>query len=157
MLPGARASSSGDRRRLDRRSCPGPSMMMPNGFARWRLPRETDHSARTEPACAGKDWCITHPIGQRCTDDQPTIKGRTSANFGYSKPLFAYVHRTFGDQFIASARAIFFLPASWPCRSCVSRPAKQVRAPQFSAPADGRPRMGRGRDRGIFLGFVLSN
>jgi hypothetical protein len=27
-----------------------------------------------------------HPIGQRCTDDQPTIKGRTSANFGYSKP-----------------------------------------------------------------------
>jgi hypothetical protein len=108
MLPGARASSSGDRRRLDRTSCPGPSMMMPNGFARWRLPRETDHSARTEPACAGKDWCITHPIGQRCTDDQPTIKGRTSANFGYSKPLFAYVHRTFGDQFIASARAIFF-------------------------------------------------
>ena len=44
--------------------------------------------------------CMTHPIGQRCTDDQPTIKGRTSANFGYSKPLFAYVHRTFGDQFI---------------------------------------------------------
>ena len=31
-------------------------MMMPNGFARWRLPRETDHSARTQPACAGKDW-----------------------------------------------------------------------------------------------------
>jgi transposase len=28
-------------------------MMMPNGFARWRLPRETDHSARTQPACAG--------------------------------------------------------------------------------------------------------
>ena len=34
---------------------------------------------------------------------------------------------------------------------------KRLRAPQFSAPADGRPRMGRGRDRGIFLGFVLSN
>jgi hypothetical protein len=34
---------------------------------------------------------------------------------------------------------------------------EQVRAPQFSAPADGRARMGRGRDRGIFLGFVLSN
>ena len=52
---------------------------------------------------------MTHPIGQRCTDDQPTIKGRTSANFGYSKPLFAYVHRTFGDQFIASAACNFFL------------------------------------------------
>jgi hypothetical protein len=56
----------------------------------------------------GKDWFITHPIGQRCTDDQPTIKGRTSANFGYSKPLFACVHRTFGDQFIAPARGNFF-------------------------------------------------
>src|SRR5438105_4676410 len=54
-------------------------------------------SACTQPACAGKDWCITHPIGQRCTDDQPTIRGRTSANFGYSKPLFACVHRTFGE------------------------------------------------------------
>jgi hypothetical protein len=42
-------------------------------------------------------------------------------------------------------------------RPCASRAAKQVRAPQFSAPADRRPRMGRGRDRGIFLGFVLSN
>src|SRR5437588_5522457 len=99
MVPGARASSCGDPTRLDRTSCPGPSMMMPNGFARWRLPQETDHSACTQPACAGEDWCITHPIGQRCTDDQATIKGRTSANFGYSKPLFAYVHRTFGDQF----------------------------------------------------------
>ena len=37
------------------------------------------HSACSQPACAGKDWCITHPIGQRCTDDQPTIKGQTSA------------------------------------------------------------------------------
>jgi hypothetical protein len=86
-------------------------IMMPNGFARWRIPRETG-SQRVEPAgvpaCAGKDWCMTHPIGQRCTDDQPTIKGRTSANFGYSKPTFAYVHRIFADQFIASARAIFF-------------------------------------------------
>jgi len=34
---------------------------------------------------------------------------------------------------------------------------EQVCAPQFSAPADGHARMGRGRDRGIFLGFVLSN
>ncbi|MFZ2140255.1 MAG: hypothetical protein WAV78_25570 [Xanthobacteraceae bacterium] len=34
---------------------------------------------------------------------------------------------------------------------------KRLRAPRFSAPADGRPRRGRGRDRGIFLGFVLSN
>jgi hypothetical protein len=108
MLPGARASSSADRTRLDRTSCPGPSMMMPNGFARWRIPGETGSRACSQPACAGKDWCITHPIGQRCTDDQPTIKGRTSANFGYSKPLFACVHRTFGDQFIAPARAIFF-------------------------------------------------
>jgi len=41
MLPGARAGSSGDRTRLDRTSCPGPSMMMPNGFARWRIPGET--------------------------------------------------------------------------------------------------------------------
>jgi hypothetical protein len=48
-------------------------MMMHNGFARWRLPQETDHSACTQPACAGEDWCITHPIGQRCTDDQATI------------------------------------------------------------------------------------
>lgn len=72
------------------------------------FPEKLGHSACSQPACAGKDWCITHPIGQRCTDDQPTIKGRTSANFGYSKPLFACVHRTFGDQFIAPARAIFF-------------------------------------------------
>ena len=107
MLPRARAGSSGDRTRLDRTSCPGPSMMMPNGFAR-AFPGETG-SQRVQPAaCVGKDWCITHPIGQRCTDDQPTIKGRTSANFGYSKPLFACVHRAFGDQFIAPARAIFF-------------------------------------------------
>src|ERR1700737_4809713 len=41
MLPGARAGSSGDRTRLDRTSRPGPSMMMPNGFARWRIPGET--------------------------------------------------------------------------------------------------------------------
>jgi hypothetical protein len=41
MLPGARAGSSGDRTRLDRTSCPGPSMMMPNGFARRRIPGET--------------------------------------------------------------------------------------------------------------------
>src|SRR5580704_15902740 len=72
------------------------------------FPEKLGHSACSQSACAGKDWCITHPIGQRCTDDQPTIKGRTSANFGYSKPLFACVHRTFGDQFIAPARAIFF-------------------------------------------------
>ena len=48
MLPGARASSSGDRTRLDRTSCPGPSMMMPNGFARWRIPGETG-SQRVQP------------------------------------------------------------------------------------------------------------
>jgi ribulose-phosphate 3-epimerase len=72
------------------------------------FPEKLGHSACCQPVCAGKDWCITHPIGQRCTDDQPTIKGRTSANFGYSKPLFACVHRTFGDQFIAPAHAIFF-------------------------------------------------
>src|SRR5436853_5796508 len=95
MLPGARASSSGDRRRLDRTSCPGPSMMMPNGFARSRLPRETDHSARTEPACAGKAWCITHPIGQRCTDDQPTIKGRTQ-----SKVIRERTWSWFNDDFL---------------------------------------------------------
>ena len=99
-------------------------MMMPNGFARSRLPRETDHSARTEPACAGKAWCITHPIGQRCTDDQPTIKGRTSANFGYSKPLFAYVHRTFGDQFIASAACNFFL--NRPARALLNDAATSI-------------------------------
>src|SRR5207248_3304064 len=23
------------------------------------------HSACSQPTCAGKDWCITHPIGQR--------------------------------------------------------------------------------------------
>src|SRR5580704_19381622 len=80
------------------------------------FPEKLGHSACSQSACAGKDWCITHPIGQRCTDDQPTIKGRTSANFGYSKPLFACVHRTFGDQFIATARAIFFTAraGSWP-------------------------------------------
>ena len=72
------------------------------------FPAKLGHSACSQPACVGKDWCITHPIGQRCRDDQPTIKGRTSANFGYSKPLFACVHRTFGNQFIAPARAIFF-------------------------------------------------
>src|ERR1700687_4105886 len=72
------------------------------------FPEKLGHSACSQPACVGKDWCITHPIGQRCTDDQPTIKGRTSANFGYSKPLFACVHSTFGDQFIAPARGNFF-------------------------------------------------
>src|ERR1700737_925724 len=72
------------------------------------FPEKLGPTACSQSACAGKDWCITHPIGQRCTDDEPTIKGRTSANFGYSKPLFACVHRTFGDQFIAPARAIFF-------------------------------------------------
>src|SRR6202048_1266552 len=72
------------------------------------FPEKLGHSACSQPACAGKDWSITQPIGQRCTGDQPTIKGRTSANFGYSKPLFACVYRTFGDQFIAPARAIFF-------------------------------------------------
>src|SRR5580692_8292672 len=68
------------------------------------FPEKLGHSACSQPACAGKDWCITQPIGQRCTDDQPTIKGRTSANFGYSEPLFACVYRTFGDQFIAPVR-----------------------------------------------------
>jgi hypothetical protein len=68
------------------------------------FPEKLGHSACSQPACASKDWCITQPIGQRCTDDQPPIKGRTSANFGYSKPLFACVYRTFGDQFIAPAR-----------------------------------------------------
>ena len=84
-------------------------MMMPLMALRaGAFPEKLGHSACSQPACAGKDWCITHPIWLRCTDDQPTIKGRTSANFGYSNPLFACVHRTFGDQFIAPARAIFF-------------------------------------------------
>ena len=46
MLPRARAGSSGDRTRLDRTSCPGPSMMMPNGFARWRIPGRNWVTAR---------------------------------------------------------------------------------------------------------------
>ena len=83
------------------------------------FPEKLGHSACSQPACAGKDWCITHPIGQRCTDDQPTIKGQTSANFGYSKPLFACVHRTFCDQFIASARAIFFCHRGRPGESLI--------------------------------------
>jgi hypothetical protein len=75
------------------------------------FPEKLGHSACSQPVCVGKDWWITHPIGQRCTDDQPTIKGRTSANFGYSKPLFACVHRTFGDQFLRR-RVQFFSDAA---------------------------------------------
>ena len=72
------------------------------------FPEKLGHSACSQPACAGKDWCITHPIGQRCTDDQPTIKGRTSANFGYSKPLFACVHRTFRRSIHCAGACNFF-------------------------------------------------
>jgi hypothetical protein len=49
--------------------------------------------------------------------------GRTSANLGDSKPLFACVDRTFGNPFIAPARAIFsarsreLAPISGPVRS----------------------------------------
>jgi hypothetical protein len=35
--------------------------------------------------------------------DQPTIRGRTCANLGDYKPLFACVDRTFSNQFIANA------------------------------------------------------
>ena len=50
---------------------------MPNGLRAGAFPEKLGHSACSQPVCAGKDWCISHPIGQRCTDDQPTIKGRT--------------------------------------------------------------------------------
>ena len=76
------------------------------------FPEKLGHSACSQPACVGKDWCITHPIGQRCTDDQPTIKGRTSANFGYSKPLFACVHRTFRRSIHCAGACNFFLDAA---------------------------------------------
>ena len=55
------------------------------------FPEKLGHSACSQPACAGKDWCITQPIGQRCTDDQPTIKGRTSATLdtlSHYSPVF---------------------------------------------------------------------
>jgi hypothetical protein len=29
------------------------------------FPEKLGHSACSQPACVGKDWCITHPIGQR--------------------------------------------------------------------------------------------
>jgi hypothetical protein len=71
------------------------------------FPEKLGHSC-SQPACAGKDRCITHPIGQRCTDDQPTIKGRTSANFGYSKPLSPVFTAPLAITSLRPARAIFF-------------------------------------------------
>ena len=72
------------------------------------FPEKLGHSACSTGA--GKDWCITH-LGQRCTDYQPTIKGRTSANFGYSKPIFACVHRTFWRSIHCVGACNFFLNA----------------------------------------------
>ena len=148
MLLGARASSSGDRTRLDRTSCPGPSMMMPNGFARWRIPGETG-SQRVQPAGVCWQGLVHHaPNLARCTDDQPTIKGRTSANFGYSNPLFACVHRTFGDQFIAPARAIFFTFTNFLAQP---RPGMRLRRPTPTRALIHRPTNGGhcGGDRSV--------
>src|ERR1700738_3827609 len=57
--------------------------------------------------------------------DQPTIRGRTCANLGYYKPLFACGDRTFSNQFIAPARAILIWTPS---------PAKAVPPPENASP-----------------------
>ena len=82
--------------------------MMPNCFAHWRIPGETG-SQRVQPAGVCWQGLVHHATNRATMYGRPAHdKGRTSANFGYSKPLFACVYRTFGDQFIAPARAIFF-------------------------------------------------
>ena len=70
-------------------------------LARWRIPGETGSQARAAGPRVLTTTVTTQPIGQRSRVDQATIRGRTSANLGYSKPLFACVHRIFGHQFIA--------------------------------------------------------
>src|SRR6202011_2482853 len=73
MLPGARACLSGDRTRLDRTSYPGPSMMMPNGFVRWRIPGETG-SQRVQPA--GVCWQGTGASRTQSGNDVRTTSPR---------------------------------------------------------------------------------
>ena len=52
--------------------------MMPNGLRAGAFPEKLGHSACSQPVCAGKDWCITHPIGQRCTDDRLQMNAETT-------------------------------------------------------------------------------
>ena len=85
------------------------SMIMPNRFARWPIPGETGSQC---VQLAGVFWRgLVHDasIGQRSRVDQPTTRGRTSANLGYSKPLFACVHGILAIDSLRPARAIFFL------------------------------------------------
>ena len=65
------------------------------------------HDSRRARASKGP-----HPISARNRVDQPTIRGRTCANLGYYKPLFACVDRAFSNQFIAAGACNFFRPVA---------------------------------------------
>ena len=75
MLPGARAGSSGDRTRLDRTSCPGPSMMMPNGFARWRIPGETGSQRAASRRVLARTGASRTQSGNDVRTTSPRLRG----------------------------------------------------------------------------------
>jgi len=84
------------------------------------------HDSRRARASKGP-----HPISARNRVDQPTIRGRTCANLGYYKPLFACVDRAFSNQFIAASACIFF------CRSEMASPREIKEAVITAATAEG--------------------
>src|SRR6267154_780615 len=107
MLPGARAGSSGDRTRLDRTSCPGPSMMMPSGFARWRIPGETGSQRAASRRGLARTGASCTQSGNDVRTTSPRLRGElrlTLDTLSHYSPVFT---APFGDQFIAPARAIF--------------------------------------------------
>jgi len=78
MLPGVTASSSGDRTRFDRTSCPAHPMMMPNGFARWRTRATQIQYVQPAPVC----WRgLVHDAPNRATIYRRPAHGQ-GANFG---------------------------------------------------------------------------
>jgi hypothetical protein len=91
MLPGARAGSSGDRTRLDRTSCPGPSMMMPNGFARWRIPGETGSQRAASRRGLAKTGASRTQSGNDVRTTSPRLRGElrlTLDTLSHYSPVF---------------------------------------------------------------------
>src|ERR1700730_6673541 len=75
MLHGARAGSSGDRTRLDRTSCPDPSMMTPNGFARWRIPGETGSQRAASRRVLARTGASRTQSGNDVRTTSPRLRG----------------------------------------------------------------------------------
>src|SRR6202048_3849841 len=91
MLPGARAGSSGDRTRLDRTSCPGPSMMMPNGFARWRIPGETGSQRAASRRVLARTGSSRTQWGNDVRTTSPRLRGElrlTLDTLSHYSPVF---------------------------------------------------------------------